>query len=792
MARRMSKEQPGPSRRVLRRARWTVLLAAIALALLALDRLFPPPIPDLAREGSTLVLARDGSPLRAFAGADGVWRYPVRVDAVSPLYLEALIGFEDRRFRQHPGVDPLALLRAAWQAARHGGIVSGGSTLTMQVARLVDPVPRTASGKLRQIVRALQLEWRLSKDQILDLYLALAPFGGNVEGVEAASWAYLGKSARQLSHAEAALLAALPQAPSRLRPDRHPRAARDARDKVLARLARFGAWSPDRLREAALEPVVARRLQPPLRAALLAERLFQRDRGARLIRSTLDAATQSMAERRVAAHVSTLPPRTSAAALVIDNDTLEARAYVGSALFADPARLGHVDMVAATRSPGSTLKPFLYGLALDDGLIHSESLLVDAPRDFDGYRPANFGDRFNGPVGAADALRLSLNVPAVDLLAHVGPARFAARLRHAGVALQFPRAAAPNLALILGGTGATLEQLAGAYAALARGGLAGSVRLRDDEARRERRLLSPGAAWIVRTILEAPGRPGEPAYGIDRGHRARVAWKTGTSYGHRDAWAFGVTARHTVGVWVGRPDGTPMPGQYGAGTALPLLFALVDALPRGATDASQAPMPASVASATVCWPLGTAFEPAHPELCARRREAWTLDARIPPTLVDRAHAGSHALRSRMLVDPRDGRRVAPGCAPPDAQSRLHARWPVLATPWLDAHERTAAQWPPPAAACLRDAPANDGSLRITGVHAGARVRQAPGSTRAPLLELHALGASGEVAWLVNGRLAGRGAAASPLRWRIGAPGGVTVVALDDRGRYDRVAFEVLP
>lgn len=786
LARRLATSRPP------RWLRWLGAPIAAVLGLLALDRAFPPPIPDLAREGSTLVLARDGTPLRAYAGGDGVWRYPVAPDAVSPLYLEALVAYEDRRFRRHAGVDPLALARAAWQALRHGEVVSGGSTLTMQVARMIEPMPRTVPGKLRQIARALQLERRLSKDRILALYLALAPFGGNVEGVEAASWAYLGKSARQLSHAEAALLAVLPQAPSRLRPDRHPQAARAARDKVLARLAGSGVWPAQRLREAALEPVVARRLQPPLRAALLAERLVQGDGDARLIRSTLDAALQSMVERRVAMHVAALPPRTSAAVLVLENDTLQARAYVGSAVFADPARLGHVDMIAATRSPGSTLKPFLYGLALDDGLIHSESLLVDAPRDFDGYRPANFGDRFNGPVAAADALRLSLNVPAVDLLDQLGPARFSARLQHAGVRLQFPRAAQPNLALILGGTGTSLEQLAGAYAALARGGMAGSVRLREGDPQVQRRLLSPGAAWIVRAVLEAPGRPGEPAYGIDRGGRARVAWKTGTSYGHRDAWAFGVTSRHTVGVWIGRPDGTPMPGQFGAQTALPLLFALVDALPRGAADASPAPMPASVATATICWPLGTAFEPAHPELCARRREAWVLDGRIPPTLADRSRGGSLALRQAMLVDPRDGRRVLPGCAPADAVTVVRASWPVLATPWLESAERRDARPPPLSPACGPAAPARDGSVRITGVADGARVRRAPGSVRAPTLELHALGADGEVAWLVNGRLAGRGAPARPLRWTLQQPGAVTVVALDARGHYDRIAFEVLP
>src|SRR5690606_18013408 len=284
--------------------------------------------------------------------------------------------------------------------------------------------------------------------------------------------------------------------------------------------------------------------------------------------------------------------------------------------------------------PGSTLKPFLYGLAIDDGLVHSGSLLVDAPQAFGDYRPANFDPAFNGPVSVAEALRLSLNVPAVDLLDRVGPARFTARLAHGGVRLQLPRGAQPNLPIILGGTGTRLEELVGAYAALNREGLAGQVRYSAEAPLRERRLLSPGAAWIVREILEQHGRPGLREGVVDTSRRQRVAWKTGTSYGFRDAWAIGGTAAYTVGVWVGRPDGTPLPGQYGALTALPLLFEVVDSLPRGRGDGVLVPPPASVVRREVCWPLGTAADAQAPELCQRRLEAWVLDGAIPPTFAE--------------------------------------------------------------------------------------------------------------------------------------------------------------
>ena len=353
------------------------------LTLLALDFAFPPPLPK-ARDTSTLVVARDGTPLRAFADRDGVWRYPAAPESVSPLYLQALLNYEDRWFWRHPGVNPWALLRAGGQWMQRGRIVSGGSTLTMQVARILDRHSRTPWGKLKQLLRALQLEAHLSKREILTLYLERAPFGGTIEGVEAASWAYLGKPASQLSQAEAALLAVLPQSPSRLRPDRHPEAAQAARDKVLARMAKLGVWSEQDVRDARIEPVVARSLQPPLQAALLAERLRQAQPREARIESTLDVELQRTLEERVSAYFSALPERTSAALLVVDNASMEARAYVGSVAFGDKARLGHVDMVRAWRSPGSTLKPFLYGLALDDGLIHSESLLIDAPQSFGG------------------------------------------------------------------------------------------------------------------------------------------------------------------------------------------------------------------------------------------------------------------------------------------------------------------------------------------------------------------------------------------------------------------------
>lgn len=780
-------------RRLLPWLRWGAV--ALLASLLLLDLLFPLPLPT-RRDASVLVVARDGSPLRAFADADGVWRYPTTPEQVSPLYLQALLGYEDRWFWRHPGINPLALLRAGGQLLGSRRIVSGGSTLTMQVARIIDPGlrgarTRTPSGKLRQLLRALQLEAHLSKREILTLYLDRAPFGGTIEGVQAASWAYLGKPAARLSHAEAALLAVLPQAPSRLRPDRAPQAAQAARDKLLARMAGSSAWTRAQVDDARIEPVVSRSLRPPMDAALLAQRLRVAHPAAARIASTLDPALQRTLEERVAAYFSDLPPRTSAALLVVDNASLEARAYIGSVAFGDKRRLGDVDMVQAWRSPGSTLKPFLYGMALDDGLIHSESLLVDAPQSFSGYRPSNFDTAFNGPVGAAEALRLSLNVPAVDLLDRVGPVRFAARLERGGIALKFPRGASPNLSLILGGTGARLEDLVGAFAALHRGGIAGRVRYTAGDPRIERRLLSPGAAWIVREILAGNPRPGERDDTFDTGRRPRVAWKTGTSYGFRDAWAIGGTRGYTVGVWVGRPDGTPLPGQYGAATALPLLFEVVDSLPRGNAD-PRPPRPASVSETEVCWPLGTAADAQPPALCQKRLQAWVLDQAVPPTFAERdARLWSPGIEV-FAADVKTGMRLSADCTMPhQARDARIARWPALASPWLPAAWREASRLPPLAPDCRDDGRDAGQSLRIEGVNDGATLARAPGAVGGVRLSLRALGASTRVQWLLDGRWIGETAGSQSFVRDFDVAGQHELTALADNGAWHALRFRVL-
>lgn len=766
--------------------------AAITAAalLLALDRAFPPPAAARgASSGTLVVLAADGTPLRIWAGSDERLRQPVSPEQVSPLYLQALRAYEDRWFDVHPGVNPLALVRAAAQWLRHGRIVSGGSTLTMQVARLLEPehAGRSVAAKLRQIVRALQLEAHLSKREILTLYLNHAPMGGPVEGVEMAARAYLGKSAKELSHAEAALLVALPQTPSRLRPDRGAALAQAARDKVLARMAARGVWSEAAVADARVESVFA----PPLRARwlapLAAERLRQQAlRETRValpatLQSTLDAGVQAQLEQVLSDRLGALPDQVSIAALVVDNDTLAVKGYAGSADFGDAKRAAHVDMVRGIRSPGSTLKPFLYGLALDDGLIHSESLLIDAPQNFGGYAPGNFESSFAGAVSVSDALQRSLNVPAVDLLERIGPARFAAHLRNAGLRLRMPEGGGPNLSLILGGGGTTLEELVGAYTALARGGVAGRPRLKPDEPLLEARLMSAGAAFVVREILENGGRPDAPF----RESSARVAWKTGTSFGFRDAWAVGVTDRYTVGIWVGRPDGTSNPGHFGANTAAPLVKDLMAAL--GPTATRPRVRPLTVKAQDICWPLGRAVDDTPAAMCRVRRTAWTLDDTAPPTLPDRVKAGS--LRETAWVDEARSRRLRPGCANDGARWMAvdYARWPTLLEPWIDRDWKADVERLPLTPPCRNGTPVR--ALRLTGIESGSIIRPAPGQGAA-VVRVAAVGAREGLIWLLDGRVVSSGTAETALRLKLDQPGEHALTAVDGQGRYERVSFTV--
>ncbi len=754
------------------RSRWLWLAGAILLIwglVVAADRLWPLPLKEV--NPARVVVDEQGTPLWRFADSEGIWRYPVTIEEVSPRYLEALIQYEDRWFWDHPGVNPFSVLRAAWQDLTSGRVVSGGSTLTMQVARLLDPHPRTFGGKIRQLWRALQLEWHLSKRDILTLYLNRAPFGGTLQGVGAASWAYLGKSPAQLSYSEAALLAVLPQAPSRLRPDRWPGRAEAARNKVLARMETQGVWSAKQVRESREEPVLLAPRQMPQLAPLFSRMMLGKSRDDKIV-TTLDAALQRQLEELAMNWKGRLPPRSSLAMIVVDHATMKVRGWVGSVDINDDSRFSHVDMVSAIRSPGSVLKPFVYGLAMDDGLIHPASLLQDVPRRTGDYRPGNFDSGFHGPISMSEALLRSLNLPAVQVLEAYGPKKFAGKLRNVGLPLILPAGAQPNLALILGGAGARLQDIVAAYSAFARHGNAARLRLLPGDPLVERPLMTPGAAWIIRRILANQAQP-LPDSALPQ--VVPLAVKTGTSYGYRDAWAIGVNARYVIGIWTGRPDGTPVAGQFGYASAVPLLNQVNNLLlSHSVVDEARLPRdprPASVGRGVICWPGGQAL-PDGDDNCRRRLATWLLDGSQPPTLLLPEQEGMRGIRFPLWLDSA-GKRVAADC--PQATQKTVDVWPLALEPWLPGTERRAERIPPSSTQCPPLSQDDPVPLILSGIQEGAVVKRLPGEPRVSL-PLQVSGSTGQRWWFLNGE---------PLN----AQGRTYTLKLEQAGEYQLLVMD---
>lgn len=696
-------------------------LTVAAAATLTLYAGSLPPL-DLARaaDRSTVVLDREGRLLRPFLTTDGRWKLPVTHEDVDPRYLAMLKAYEDKRFDSHRGVDPLGMLRAAGQFVLSGRIVSGGSTLTMQVARLLEPQDdRTPAAKLRQAARAIELERRFDKAQILDLYLNLAPFGGNLEGVRAASFAWFGKEPKRLSTAEAALLVALPQSPETRRPDRFADAARRARERVLARVERAGIATAGEVAAARQEEIPAARRPFPNLSPHVAEQMVAEAPGRRVHHLTLDARLQKSLESLARERSLGLAPQVSIAILALDNETGAVRASVGGVDYFAAERAGSLDLTRALRSPGSALKPFIYALAFDNGIAHPETMLEDRPARFGSYVPENFDKGFQGMVSARKALQLSLNVPTVELLSALGPQRFLTRLREAGLSLAMPKeGGAPGLAVGLGGLGITLQDLTLGYAGLARGGEMVPLRFRlaeaallsphPDEARKavskdasaltgpsfetrtasapqdegsrdNPRLVAPVAAWYVAdTLLGAPPPLNAPP--------GRIAYKTGTSYGYRDAWAVGFDRQHTIGVWVGRADNGAVPGLVGRLVAAPILF---DAFARVGIDPRSFPQPADAI-------IGTTNHLPPPLRHLRQDVPKTVAAITTPQL--------------RLAFPPDGARIDLSAAGLDGQAQLNLKaaggsppytWLVDGTPVTAPLLRRETQWVPPGKGFMR-------------------------------------------------------------------------------------------
>ncbi|MET0280833.1 MAG: penicillin-binding protein 1C [Steroidobacteraceae bacterium] len=772
-----------------------VRITAVALLLGSAAFWWMLPRPLFREPFSAVLLARDGSLLGARIAADGQWRFP-ELAAVPQRFALALMHYEDPRFRHHPGIDPLAVARAMrsnWRAQR---VVSGASTLTMQLARQIIQQDGTRRrgylAKAWQALLALRLECRYSKDELLALYASHAPFGGNVVGLEAAAWRYFGRDPSQLSWAEAATLAVLPNAPGLVTPGRGRQRLQSRRDALLRTLARHGLLPELDLQLALAEPLVAAPQPLPDAAPHLLETLRARYPRQHRFASTLDAQLQRAASRQVAELGAQLQRSGigNAAALIVDNRSFEVLAYVGNAGWGfDPQRALAVDIVQRPRSTGSILKPFLYAAMLDSGQLLPRMLVPDVPTQIRGFTPENFDRGFRGAVPADEALAHSLNVPAVRLLRDFGYPRFHELLQQLG----FSTLARPpdhyGLALILGGAEATLWDVTQAYAELAdtargAGGMARRLEwLRGPAAaapsRPQPRPLSAGAAWLAQQALLEVARPAEEANWKRFADSRLIAWKTGTSWGLRDAWAVGSTTAHTVGVWVGNADGSGVPGLTGSSAAAPLLFALHDNLPRSPWYAT--PM-AALKSVHTCSDDGYLAS----ELCDGGEELVPL----------RSHFDRQTPYHQLVhLDRRDQLRVNSDCAA--VATMIHQPWFVL-PPTLEYYYRTqhGDYRPLPAwrAGCRERAEDGArGAMEFLYPDAGGRIYvpvTLDGSRGRAVLEVMHRDPRAQLYWHLDDDYAGRTELHHQLAVDL-APGRHRVTVVDASGRRLSRDFEVL-
>lgn len=568
-------------------------LVGLCIGLVCLDFAFPPNLKKL-NDQSPLLLDRKGEVLSALLSQDEKWRFPIESDEIPEAFTDMLVTCEDKRFFSHPGIDPIALCRAVWQWMKNGRVISGGSTLTMQVDRLLDPKPRTLTSKLVEMIRALQLEYHYSKAEILRFYLILAPYGGNLEGIRSASQAYFQVDPDQLTRSQMALLVVLPQMPTLLRPNVNPNLARTQRDKILRRMAALNKLSPQQTEESISESIPQKRHAFPHHVPHLIRSFVRKSPHQLVFKTTLDKKIQAELEALLHKEIALFDARQTAAALIVNNKTRYIIAYCGSADFYDEDRDGQVDIIQAFRSPGSAMKPLIYAMAFDDQVIHPETLIHDTSTNFRGYIPKNFQDTFHGDVTIREALQQSLNIPAVLVLEKIGPGRFTNFLRQFGLQLRFPQEhESPSLSLALGGVGIRLCDLVSAYCALAnQGNFAPLTMINSSDLPKTEPFVRATSSWYVTSILEnAP--PPEGFLSQTWTTKQPIAFKTGTSYGARDALCIGYTQGsqgHTVGVWTGRPDGSSTPNQLGRKTAAPLLFKIFNTLlPEGNSSTSSPP-----------------------------------------------------------------------------------------------------------------------------------------------------------------------------------------------------------
>lgn len=744
--------------------------------------IFPFPIEEMEavrRETiSTFVLDRDGNILRAFPGANDTWMLWVGRERISPFLRQATVAVEDERFESHPGVDPIAVVRAAGSNIANGRTVSGASTIPMQVMRLLEDRPRTFDSKIVESFRALQLNGLLGKDEIMEWYLNLAPYGGNVVGVEAAALTYFQKHAVDLTLAEAALLAGLPQSPSKLRPDLYPERTIRRRNHVLKRMRECGFIDDETLAAAREEPVAVSRKPFPFEAPHLAQFARERNPNAKVLQTTIDRRIQRTCSAILREGVDRLRPGgvTNGAVVVIENRTAEVLSLVGSRDFHALEDEGEVNGAVAPRSPGSALKPFTYALAFEQGLCTPGTILADVPAFFKDFEPENFDRVCRGPVTAREALATSLNLPAVTLLQEAGQASLHALLRESGIATLTKGADHYGLALTLGSTEVTLLDLTNSYAALARLGVHRPCRLlRDDPPGEERRILSEGASYLVADILSDADGAGRRAL-ISGANPPKVAWKTGTSYGRRDAWTIAYTPDYTVGVWIGNFSGKPSAELVGIRAAAPVAAGIIEQL-YGNRPISWYRMPDQVGSRTVCAVSG--------------RPAGDNCPTTTTDLFIRGRSGDRpcSVHEIAMIDRKTGTRLCRHCADGRAfDVRSVESWPAPLAAWFRQYDGSRVLSPRHFPGCAGGSPVAAPPRILSPADGESYVFLSEIGGNQKLL-LQARSDSDRLYWFVDGDLFTSSDVADRTFWAL-QRGRHTIVCADDVGRSSSVTIDV--
>ncbi len=755
------------------RERLLAFLAFGLISVVVLDWLFPLPS-SLFPPFSKVVYFRDGRVARVFLTPDEKLRIKVKVEELPDHVKKAFIAAEDRWFYYHPGVNPFAVIRALVDNLKAGRIVSGASTITMQIVRIAEPRPRTFVSKIKEALRALQLELHFNKDELLEIYLNIAPFGRNIEGVAAASLAYFGTTPDQLSLSQAAVLAALPRMPSKLAPGKNARALRKERDRVLRRMLRAGFIDRQTFLNALKDPVPEGRRPLPFFAPHASQWVVQAFPFKDNLRTTLDYHLQKAVERITHSyHSGFLEERgiKNVSVVVMDARSREILALVGSQDFFSKEG-GQVLGFLAKRSPGSALKPFLYALAFEKGLINMQTLIMDVPVKFGSYSPHNYNDYYRGMVRAGRALALSLNVPAVLLLKKTGMDEFLWLLLQLGFDLKDSRRY--GLSLILGGCGVSLLELTSAYSVFPSMGLYMRPRiLLDQPEAKPERIFSPGTCYMISQVLSDHSRPDMPSGWEGFSGGVRIAWKTGTSYGRKDAWAIGYSPRYVVGVWVGNFTGEGVAELAGADVAAPLLFRIFQLL-----EGNKQPLwfrrPRDLIAVDVCALSGMLPGP----YCPERKEAWVLSKRV---FTERC-----TLHRSYPVDPVSGYRLCPELeARVPHRQMLFVVFPSRTITWLLSRGIRVSLPPPLHPAC--QTLSAGASPKILSPTEGANFFLQQGlpteRQKIPLLASVAPDAE-KVYWFVDDRLV---ASTSPYRpyWLMPLPGSHTIYCVDSQGRTSK-------